>query len=262
MSNIYQKNTGDKELRDAIKLVSSSLQNESISIEVPESYRKKDGALDPSLFIIVSGGEVRERDYFSFFKNKTYSFPRIVVEFITKDSGGTGGLDVDKLVEVALEIKNKKEGSKSDDILDSINIVTDVDHFYSRIVANIPVCIENKIETIISNPCFEIWLYYTYYNSTPDFIVPKDELKISSQFKTYLGNKHKGGVDPRKAPFELANAIENSNNNFTLDKNGIPKLFSTQMHLLALKLYDLTKDDIEREKKALEQKRKLYSKEK
>ena len=46
MSNIYQKNTGDKELRDVIKLVSSSLQNESISIEVPESYRKKDGALD------------------------------------------------------------------------------------------------------------------------------------------------------------------------------------------------------------------------
>jgi hypothetical protein len=258
MTNAYQKNSGNKELRKPLNQEAETPKEEAIIKAVPKAYRKEEGALDPSLFIIISGGEVRERDYFSLFKNKTYSFPRIVVEFIAKDSDGTGGLDVDKLVEVALLTKAKKEESKSDDILDSINIVTDVDHFYSRIVANIPVCIDNNIEIVISNPCFEIWLYYSYYSNTPDFIVPEAELKISSQFKTYLGDKHKGGVDPRKAPFEIARAINNSADNFSSDENGVPELFSTQMHLLALKLYELTKEDIEREIETIEQKRKMY----
>jgi len=262
MSNAYQKYTGNKELRDSIKSKEVAPQENKIIKNVPKLYKKEEGLLDPSLFIIVSGGEVRERDYFSFFKNKIYSFPRIVIKFIAKDSDGIGGLDVDKLVKVALQIKAEKEVSKSEDIIDIIKIVTDVDHFYLRIVANIPVCIDNNIEMIISNPCFEIWLYYSYYSTIPDFVTPSDKLKISSQFKTYLGKKHKGGVDPRKAPFKIASAIENSSNNFSLDENGIPKLFSTQMHTLASKLYNLTKEDIERERKKLEQKRKLHLKNK
>lgn len=258
MTDAYQKNSGNKELRNAISRKEETPKTEAITKDVPKLYRKEDGAFDPSLFIIVSGGEEREFQYFNFFKKKSYSFPRIIVEFIAQDSDGIGGLDVDKLVEVALQIKEEKEKSKTEDILDCINIVTDVDHFYSRIIANIPICNDNNIELVISNPCFELWLYYSYYSDTPDFTVPKNELKISSQFKTYLGNKHKGGVDPRKAPFEIAQAIDNSTNNFSLDENGIPELYSTQMHLLALKLYELTREDIEREKETIERKRKIY----
>ncbi len=262
MSSPYQKKQGSKELRDIVGSTADVSPPEGkIDINVPDSYKKEEeGTLDPALFIVISGGEVRERDYFSFFKNNTYSFPRIVVEFISKDAKDIGGLDVDKLVQVALTLKAEKEESKADDILDSINIVTDVDHFYSQLETNIPICIANNIDLVISNPCFELWLYYSYYGEIPDFEIPDDNLKISSQFKTYLGNKHKGGVDPRKAPFEISNAIENSASNYVLDKIGIPEIFSTQMHLLASKLYELTKEDIAKLQEIKRQQRSKYTK--
>lgn len=262
MSTSYLKYQGKKELRDAVSSEEGiSAPVGKIDKDVANSYKKEeDGALDPSLFIIISGGEVRERDYFSFFKNNTYSFPRIVVEFISKNAKQIGGLDVDKLVELALVLKVEKENSKADDILDSINIVTDVDHFYSQLETNIPICVENDLNLIISNPCFELWLYYSYYDDLPDFEIPDDKLKISAQFKTYLGEKHKGGVDPRKAPFELTNAIQNSVSNFFIDKNGIPEMFSTQMHLLASKLLELTHEDIVKLQEIKRKERSMYTK--
>ncbi len=257
----YEKSSGKKELR---QVKQSNLENvventHNINFNVSEGYQKKEGNLDPSLFIIVSGGEKREKDYFYFFKNRSESFPRIIIEFITEDDRGIGGLDIDKLVKVALKIKTEKEKSKSNDILDSINVVTDVDDFYTQIKGNLKKCESNNINLIISNPCFEIWLYYSYYKCMPnDFKIPKNKLKISSDFKTYLGGKHKGGIDPRKAPLELETAIKNSQNNFNLDKNNIPELFSTQMHIVATKLYDLTAEGISIEKKILEKKRINY----
>lgn len=260
MSNSYQKSSGKQEFRKPIAVVmeTETPREAAIGKVVSPAYTKGEGTLDPSLFIIVSGGEVRERDYFNFFKNRRRSFPRIVVEFIDKNQRGVGGLGVAQLVEVALQVKQQKEESKSDDVLDSINIVTDLDHFYPEIIANLPVCKANNVELIISNPCFEIWLYYSYYRERPDFVVPEDESKISSGFKKYLGDKHKGGVDPRKAPFSIAGAIENSAANYLLDERGIPILFSTQMHLLASKLYELTKEGIEKERQAVEQRREKY----
>ena len=262
MSTSYQKKQGTKELRDVVS------SNEGVSapvgkidVNVSNSYKKDEhGSLDPSLFIIISGGEVRERDYFSFFHNNIHCFPRIVVEFISKDANNIGGLDVDKLVELALVLKTEKENSKAEDILDSINIVSDVDHFYSQLKKNIPICTENDLDLIISNPCFELWLYYSYYEGLPDFIIPDDKLKISTQFKTYLGEKHKGGVDPRKAPFELTKAIQNSASNYLLDKNGIPEIFSTQMHILASKLLELTHEEIAKLQEIKRKERRKYTK--
>lgn len=259
MGSYYQKKQGNKELNDSISSNDEEHAPERLlDLDVPQNYRKEEGMLDPSLFIIVSGGEVREKDYFSFFDNKIYSFPRIIIEFVSKNPEGEGGLDVNKLIKVALQIKKEKEESKGDDILDSINVVTDVDHFYSQIIANLPECNKNNISLIISNPCFEIWLYYTYYQDTPDFKIPQNKKKISSEFKTYLGNKHRGGVDPRKAPLNIDQAINNSSTNYSIDTNGIPVLFSTQMHFLASKLYELTKEEIIKIKKEKEQQKRNY----
>ncbi len=246
MNENYIKKEGNQELRNRIVLkTQKNPVSKLTAINLSDDYTKKDGYLIPALFIIVSGGEEREKKYFNFFKNKNYNFPRIIIQFVSTNSNGIGGLDVDKLVEEALRIKKEKEESKGTDVTDSINLVTDVDHFYSQLERNIPKCIENDFNLIISNPCFEIWLYYSYYSQIPDFNIPIDNLKISSAFKTYLGNKHKGGVDPRKAPLEIETAIANSSKNYFEDKNKIPKIFSTQMHYLAEKLFYLTRDEIE-----------------
>lgn len=149
------------------------------------------------------------------------------------------------MVQLAIKIKNEKQLSKDSDISDSISIITDVDHFYSQIVRNIPICKTENLNLVISNPCFEIWLYYGHYETLPTgFCLPEDPLKISSSFKRYLNEKHPGGVDSRKAPPKLSDAIKNSKSNYQSDKNSIPKLFSTQMYILGEKLWNLTKDTI------------------
>lgn len=260
MANDYTKPDGNSPLRENIptKLPELRIAKDSFSKrDIPLGYQKLEGKLDPSLFVIVSGGEKREKDYFSFFEN-TSTFPRIKIEYISKNVDGREGLDVDELVPISIRIKKEKEESKGNDIIDSINIVTDVDHFYSQILRNIPICEAEKINLVISNPCFEIWLYYTYFRTKPDYEIPENKLKISSGFKTYLNKKIKGGVKPKQAPFDLENAIANSKSNYSIDENKIPGIFSTQMHILGEKLYALTKEEIQRKKIAEEKRVKTF----
>ena len=48
---------------------------------------------------------------------------------------------------------------------------------------------------------------------------------------------------------KLKMLCKNSNQNYFEDDNKIPKLFSTQMHFLAEKLFELTKSDIQKKMK-------------
>ena len=265
MTDHYSKQEGKRKLKAPIpkypadKIKQAELEEKTI----PSSYTKEDGFLDPSLFVIVSGGEVREKDYFDFFQRSYKAlnrpiFPRLRIKFISENTEGRGGLDVKDLVDAAINLKKHLDESKDIDIIDSINLVTDVDEFYDQIIERYPDCQENQLNLYISNPCFELWLYYSYFTEKPDYIVPEDVAKISGGFKTYLGEKKAGGVDPRKAPFEIAKAIKNSKGNFSKDKNDIPNLFSTNMFELAEKLDSLIKQDLEKYKAEMAAERKKF----
>ncbi len=242
MKNLYSKKAGNRELNSKRKRTKSNVKKiskDNVLLTDP-SYQKKDGKLSPSLFIIVSGGEKREKNYFDYFKNNSKKFPRIKIKFFCKNENGETGLDVNKLVKEAIRIKKEKDETKADDIMDSINLVTDLDHFYPQLIENIPICEKENLNLYISNPCFEIWLYYSYFQEKPsDFNIPESKTKISKHFKTFLGNKKEGGIDPRKAPMEISNAIKNSEKNYKECNYKIPKLFSTKLHILAKELYKL-----------------------
>ncbi len=98
-------------------------------------------------------------------------------------------------------------------------------------------------------------MYYSCNENMPNYILPKDKSKISKSLKVHLNEVVSGGVDPRKAPWEIYQANKNSLKNYKEDKTKIPKLFSTQMHVLGSKLYELLKDDIERLKDIQENKK-------
>lgn len=93
----------------------------------------------------------------------------------------------------------------------------------------------------MSNPCFEIWLYYCYLNE------PEKDLKClvsepvatrSKELKALGPMLVAGGLNPCKA-FELMTVgIENSRNHYEVEDNGIPILFATQMHEMARYLID------------------------
>jgi hypothetical protein len=231
----YEKSNPEKPIVEPI-LPKAAKSKEFSVIPVKKDaelrYTKEEGEKIPfSFIVIISGGEVRERNYFKVISNKN-KFRQIKIEFVPDPGKG----NPDRLFEIAKR-KQKHYQTSQEDEPDKIFIVSDVDHFTSELLRIKPECENSDIHLIISNSCFEVWLYYGKFSNKPDdFETPADNLKISQAFKTYLGNKIKGGLDPRKAIFDIVANIQNAEANYQEDKNGIPVLFSTNMFILAKSL--------------------------
>lgn len=113
---------------------------------------------------------------------------------------------------------------------------TDVDHYECELKEILHRQETDTPKWIISNPDFEIWIYYCFRNS------PDTELKEvldatpstrSSLLKNINGrfNNH-GGLDTRKAFEHLEDGIAHSREHYT-EADGIPDLLSTQMYIFA-----------------------------
>lgn len=242
------------DLPPEVSVPSATSSQRLVLPNVAVGYTKKDGVLSPALFIIVSGGEKRERDYFMRISNMK-TFPRINIKFVSNSHDTQeGGLSPDKMYEEALKLKDDYDKGKQADIEDRMFLLSDVDHFVVELLRVKPLCEMNGMKLIVSNPCFELWLYYGKCSERPlDFDIPENKLKISSYFKTYLGNKITGGVNPTTAIFDIDTAIYNAGMNYEMDENGIPVLFSTNMFMLAKELKPLIDSELTGMKKANEE---------
>ncbi len=196
----------------------------------PAGYQKGEGTqLPKSFWVIVSGGEKRERTYFNILLRGN-SFNRIKLDFIADKNR----LNPDGMLETAIELKSRFASSAADDKEpDRFYLISDVDHFYNDLVRIAPICEAEDFNLIISNSCFEVWLYYAYFNVVPAFPIPTDKLKISWKFKGWLNGAIPGGVKTNKAIFNIRQNISNARAQFKLDDNNIPTLFSTSMYKLA-----------------------------
>jgi hypothetical protein len=224
-------------------------------IDAGASYRKEDGVRLPySFLVIVSGGEVREKNYFKIISDPKI-FKRVRIEFVPDPGKG----NPDRLLEVA-KYKREHYQTSQEEEPDKIFIVSDVDHFRVELLRIKPECKKLSIYLIISNSCFEIWLYYGKFDTRPsDFIIPNDMLKISQSFKTFLGKKVRGGINPIRAIFDISQNIKNARANYTEDKEGIPELFATNMYILGEELLPLIKTELENIKQENEILRKSYN---
>ncbi|MDR2170581.1 MAG: RloB family protein [Planctomycetaceae bacterium] len=223
---------------------------------VDVNHKKVSGVKSPkTFFVIISGGEVREKKYFKIIERQD-EFRRIKISFVADPNQ----LHPDGLLQKA-EDEQRRYQSSQDDEPDNIFIVSDVDHFMNDLLRIKPKCEELNISLIVSNSCLEIWLYYGKFNQKPkDFSIPENALKISQEFKTYLNRKVKGGIDPRYAIFDIETAIVNSKSNYEEDNNGIPKLFSTNMFRLAEQLLPFIKDELDKMSAKNKIKNKSYKK--
>ena len=219
-------------------------------------YKKKEGVLSPkSFFVIISGGEKRERQYFQLVSNID-NFGRIKIQFLVDPKQ----LYPDGLLETAISKQGRYKTSQ-EDAPDKFFIVSDVDHFYNDLVRIKSKCEKIDISLIINNSCFEIWLYYGKFANKPtDFDIPVDKLKISQSFKTYLDRKVKGGVNPIYAIFDIFVAIDNARNNYEEDTNRKPKLFSSNMFLLAEEILPFIDNELMKRIEENERKIRLYQK--
>lgn len=201
--------------------------------EVPENYTKPEGREQPRSFIVIfSGGTVRERDYFSPILCHPSLFPELRLEFVAEDRFEPNGYpSVFSLAKKEVE----RYRSSADEICpDKYFVATDVDDFKRHVVAFRSECGKYGIQLMISNPCIEVWLYYSRRgDGFEGFAMPEDSSKRSNAVKTFLGEKIAGGVNPKKALFDIQQNIDNAKKNYKEDAKDFPLLLSTNMYLLA-----------------------------
>ena len=243
---IYEKPIGTKELRaERQKESVSSLQTQatssipSSSLQISSAYKKEDGVLDYSLICIISGGTKRECDFLNELRKKN-TFKSVEVIFISTQKG-EGGLTPIMMQEEYKTIC--KEGYLKHDArvvrlenVDKIYMFTDVDHYEGQLKKILAKEESRSPIWIISNPCFEIWLYYCYRNNPHEDLRDVKEgenSQRSSTLKRVNGTfNNGGGLDPRKAFKYLKDGIIHSEQHYQ-ETDGIPDVLSTQMHLFA-----------------------------
>lgn len=189
-------------------------------------YSKAENVVQPEAFVVVfSNGEVRERKYFHWMM---YHCERLRLEFFANP------ISPDDLLEDVKAKKAEYDLTAAEETPDIYYTVTDVDHFYNDIVRSKPLYEKEGVKLIISNPCFEVWLYYSKCDDKFEgFEMPKDRLKLSQMVKQFLNDKIPGGCNPAKAVFDIKWNIEVARVHYSEDEKGIPVLFATNMFVLA-----------------------------
>lgn len=212
-----------------------------MAIERRRDYGKKKPTRDTYKIYIVCEGEVTEPEYFEFFEGLSSNLQVIT---IPSKEGKTDPL---KLMESA---KNLFLGDNNEFTIDykqhdKIWFVIDTDKWEkeNKIKPLRDFCTQqNKFISIQydeiksytawnvaqSNPCFEIWYYYHFYETPPkDF---EGKVKFKTYLNIVLNRDFKiDRYDPERHPKDLETAIKNAKDNFHTDKDNKVALFSTEM---------------------------------
>lgn len=232
----YTKDDSTRELftpKETIDKTIKEIESVQKHEKVHSSYTKPEADRLPFAFIaIISGGEKREKDYFAILSHQD-KFKRLKLEFIADASklNPIGMFEIAETLNIRL-----KESKGFEEEPDEIYLISDFDHFLEDLQKIKQECIDKGYHLIISNPCFEIWLYYALCESKPIMTLPENQLKISGKFKKWVNHKVPGGIKPRKAIFQIHENIKNAQLNYAELEPGIPDIFATNMYLLAERL--------------------------
>lgn len=266
----YGKDNGNREEKAVEKIVetkptpSISKPTRLPSIALSSDYTKPEGEIDVRILFILSGGEDREHNYFKMLKDDNH-LEKIKVAFASKEGQG---LNPTQLLEAAKNsIDSKKFTTKEvtyrfeKDNGDIIYLLQDIDQFEQEIRTLAAYEQSDCLRWIYSNPAFEMWLYYHYFNDPlPNLkgAIGKTTAERSKWLKGYLPKIIKGGVKTTKAINQIRTAIDNSKANYQ-EERGLPSLFSTQMHVLAEDILDTMGDEFDKmlERKAAFNKTKM-----
>lgn len=222
--------------------IATSQTGRSVSIPILRYTKPEASRIPQALFVIYSGGTEREKDYFYLINKNPAFFPSIRIAFYAEPNFNKGGKP--SIIKFAKEKTKEYQESASKEVSDLYFLITDVDHFECFLPEMQKECNENNIQLIISNSCFEVWLYYAEKSDRcRNFIIPEDKLQISKSFKKWANTQIKGGLKPQKAIFNIEHNITNAKLNYE-EENGLPTLFSTQMFQLAEQMKPFINDGL------------------
>lgn len=227
--------------------VDLTTEGTEVRSDMPPSMSKQEPILDTARYFLVLEGEEKEPDYLKVLvRGKAFRNLKIAYKSLSNKKGD-GNLIHKIVVFVKNAIQNKeiedKTGVKySLNEIDKIYAVVDVDSLENEIATGVKQL--SEAQWIISNPCFEIWLYYAFHN-TPEEDFKLDEIDVSQRsqtLKTMLNQVHKGGIGGAQAFAEIHTAIVNAKQHYLLDRNGVPVLYATQMFIFAEQVLMTLKD--------------------
>lgn len=237
----YSKGEGDRNVLKKSSESTAFSAKEQISIpkvDLSSEYTKQEGQINVNILFILSGGEDRERKYFKMLLDD-HNLKRIKVAFKSKKGQG---LTPTQLLEVANEsIINKKFTTDKETYRfeknngDIIYLLQDIDEFEEEIRYLATKEQPNCLRWIYSNPAFEIWLFYHHFDNPYTMLhdaIIKTPAERSQWLKQHLHTIINGGIQTTKEIAQIRVAINNSSDNYQ-EREGLPCLFSTRMHILA-----------------------------
>ncbi len=238
------------------RLQIDSTEPKVVWANAPVGYKKEEPTKDPRYFIvIISGGEIREKNYFKIISDAN-RFTAIKVEF----NADPNRLNPERMLEFSKYLQERYQSSESNNP-DDYFLVSDVDHFMDELIEIKPKCDKLGLQLVVSNPCFEVWLYYSKRtDKLVNYPIPDEVEKISKKLKTWIATSSeiRGGIDPIKAIFDIEHNIVNAKANYAIDEKNLPELFSTSMFLLAQKILPFISKDLTKLKEENKQRAQQY----
>lgn len=204
-----------------------------------------------SIYIFCEGVK-REYQYFEYFREMDSRINVEVHKLLSTDDNSPLGL-LNEAIKCLIQSDSNPTPKYTFQPNDEVWLVFDFDpdQFDSR--GNQINLIKDHCDKLtdwyfsISNPCFEVWLYYHFNDSKPQ----ANNLSACSGWKKLVNTSISGGFDSRKHPILIHKAIINSEKNFELNAN-TPAVCSTDLFHLGRKIYSLVNHKIEKILKSLE----------
>lgn len=200
-------------------------------------YQRVPPSKDAQKVFIFCEGARREKDYFSFFRGLDSRIDLIIYNLSPNENNSPMGL-----YKLALNCLTDKEKHAIDyePSIDIVWFIIDKDDWGEKIIELKTSCLgHNNWKVSVSNPCFEVWLYYHFFEEKPELTL----VESMSSWKEFVNSKVSGGFDSRKHPSLIEYAIRNSEKNFAFDDNG-PLWATTEVHFLAKIIYTLVQEKI------------------
>lgn len=223
-----------------------------------KDYFKKEPSRKSHKIYIICEGKGTEPDYFGFFEGLSTNLQIITIP-------PENGTDPLKLMELACKVLLGDERKYTVDYAqhDRVWFVVDTDTWEKegKIAPLRKFCqdrndeIQEKYDEVKtysawnvaqSNPCFEIWLYYHFYEEKP----LDENVEPCPSFKDFVGKSIAGGYDYGRDQIYLSDAIRNAESNFSEDKGSLA-LYTSEMFRLGKEIYGFVSVDLEKLKNKL-----------
>lgn len=212
-------------------------------LKMSPAYQKTEGVLSTSLVFVLSGGEKREKDFLRELIRQR-ELHSLRVAFMSEKGQGLQPYQMQERWNEIQFTRTFKIDSQIYhlDTTDKVFLLSDVDEFYDqleKIFKNNSN--DEQSQWIVSNPCFEIWLYYCYLNDPENdlsCLMSEPIITRSKKLKALGPTIVAGGLNPCRAFERMPIGIENSRRHYGVDENLIPILYATQMHEMAQYIVD------------------------